>query len=86
MTLVLKKSKRRNKCALINASFNGGHHNTVCCVLRARYALEEEKNDIPVLQNLDVRWLPIMHFTFYLVSLSTPFATNEHSGISNAKW
>ena len=43
MTLVLKKSKRRNKCALINASFNGGHHNTVCCVLRARYALEEEK-------------------------------------------
>ena len=70
MSLVLKKSKRRNKWALINASFNGGHHNARCATSK------KEKNDIPVLQNLDVRW-PIMHFTFYLMLLSTPFATNE---------
>ena len=45
----------------------------VIITLIAQYV--RKKNDIPVLQNLDVRW-PIMHFTFYLM-LSTPFATNE---------
>ena len=60
---------------------------TRCVAYYARVThWKKKKNDIPVLQNLDVRWLPIMHFTFYPVSLSTPFATNEHSGISNAKW
>ena len=34
----------------------------VIITLIAQYV--RKKNDIPVLQNLDVRW-PIMHFTFY---------------------